>query len=235
MIRSVPMVLVAILLLSVVSAGSIAVAQAPSDTDVVLPGERLSGTIEAENAEYAGELTERSFSIQLASAETNETKAAIVADRIGSVESQLETLEERKAELEAARDAGEISEGRYRAELARLAAERSNAERVVNRSARTAEQLPPGLREDHDLRPDHVEQLRERARGLGGPEMDDAAREIAGPDVGERPSTGPPADRGQPGTPGPGDAPGQNDDDDEDGDDDDDRGNGPPPSAGPPG
>lgn len=154
--------------------------------DSVSPGDRLSAAVGVGAAELEGELSERAFGLRVARANSDGAKAGVVADQQASIEERLTELEERKAALQAARENGSISEGRYRAEMAQLAAETRTVERLANATQRTAAGLPADVLESKGVDVEAIRTLKEEARNLTGPEVAEIARSIAGRDVGER-------------------------------------------------
>ena len=173
--------------------------------DGVEPGERVAGVVGTQGAEIEGEVDERAFEVRLAEAESDEARADVVADRIERIEQRLDEHERRATELEDRRQAGEISEGQYRAKTARLDAETRTTHRLADASSRAAADLPEEIREERGVDIEKIDTLRERAGEVGGPELREIARSIAGPEAGQ-PMGGP-------------QAPGQFDADDDDDDD----------------
>lgn len=175
------------------------------------PGERLSGVVGIQEVELAGDLEQRTFGITVAQAASQDAQAGAVAEQLGTVEQRLAALEERRNQLEQQRESGEISEGRYRAEMARVAASSQTANQLANQTSRAAEQLPARLLEEHGVDSEAIQALKERARELRGGDVADIARDIAGPGVGHTPADDRPVELSDTG----------DDDDDDDG-----RGNG---------
>lgn len=188
------------------------------------PGERLAGVVSVQQAELGGELSERQFGLQFAAASDNETRAAVVAAQANETDRRLAALEDRLETLVDRRDAGEISQGRYAAETARIDAERRSLARLANYTQRTAAELPSDVRTQRGLNATTLQALSERAAELGGEEIRDIARSIAGPRVGQSiaeqrgqgPPTGipggPPGNATHPGGPHDGGHPGNSDD-----------------------
>ncbi|NHN46270.1 hypothetical protein G9464_01470 [Halostella sp. JP-L12] len=150
----------------------------------VAPGERLAGVVGVQGAEIDGEMEERTFGVRVAAAASDEARASIVAGEINDTEERLTELEQRRAELEQARDNGSISEGRYRAELAKVAAEIHTVQRMANASENAAEGIPADVLEANGVDADAVRSLRDRAENLSGPEVAEIARSIAGENPG---------------------------------------------------
>lgn len=155
------------------------------DGNATAPGEKLSGVVAVQSAELDGEMRERTFGARIASARTDAAKAEVVADELDDVEQRLSELEERKEELREAHENGEISEGKYRAEMAEVAAEIENVRRMANHSERIAGELPADVLSEKGIDVEAIETLKNRAANLSGPEVAEIARSIAGDDVGK--------------------------------------------------
>lgn len=185
--------------------------QAGNETDVA-PGEHLSGVLDVGEAELETEVDSRAFGIQIARAATQDAKAAVVGEQLGDIEERLAALEERKQALQRARENGSMTEGAYRARIADLAARTTGLERLANETARTAGELPADVLAERGIDASAIRTLESRAAELGGQDVAEIARGIAGPSVGEAPGKAGPGDRG-PGEPGPGERPAMPDDD----------------------
>lgn len=151
----------------------------------VAPGERLSGVVGVQQAEFDGEVDRNAYRIALENADDNATKASLIAEKLNETEERLAELDERKAELDEQRESGEISEGRYRAEIAGLATEVDNAEAQLNRSNETAAELPRETLEENGVNVDAIRTLQQQADDLTGEEVAEIARSIAGDERGE--------------------------------------------------
>jgi len=173
----------------------------------IAPGERLSGVVGVQEAELDGEVEGRAFGIKVAQPATNESRADVVADQLRDVEQRLNETEQRRQELEEARENGSISEGKYRAEMAKLAAQTQTAKELTNRSENASEGLPAELLESKGINASAIQTLKDRAEQLTGPEVAEIARSIAGnaSPVGAGPSDRGPGDAGPPEDRGPGD------------------------------
>ena len=180
----------------------------------ISPGERLSGVIGVQRAEFSGEVDSRAFEVALNRTETDEERAALVAERVNRTESRLDEIERRQRELRERRDAGELSQGEFAARMAETGARAETAKRVANRSADVVRGLPESVMADRGLNESRLSALRERASEASGPEVAAIARDVAGNDVGgplASQGRGPPTDAG-PGTgPGAGGGPGNGD------------------------
>jgi len=184
--------------------------------DSYSPGERISGAIGAEQAELDGEVSERSFGAALAAAETNDSAAGVVADRIDRIETRLDALEARNASLAAQYENGSISEGAYAARAAAIEVQRASLGRQLDAVENASGRLPTDALANNGVNASAIDQLRSQASELGGHRISELARSIAGPTVGN--GMGPPVgeDReipglgedGLPGERGPEDRPG---------------------------
>ncbi|WP_353634973.1 hypothetical protein ABSL23_05480 [Halobacterium sp. NMX12-1] len=175
------------------------------------PGARLAGVVGVQGAEVEGEVEQRSLRERLRAANSNASKASVVANQTRTLDQRLEELRERKQELEAARE--NIPPGRYRGEVAGLAARISTLQAMSNETADTARSLPAGELEAHGVNVSALDRLRTSASNLSGPEVAAIARDIAGP-PGNR-SAGPPFGNGMGGPPS--DVPGADEDNETDG------------------
>lgn len=173
--------------------------------NAVAPGERLSGILGVGQAELENEVDSRSFGLAVARAASDDAKADVVGEQLDDVEQRLDDLEQRKADLAAARENGSLSEGAYRARMAEVAAELEGAERVANQTANESAGLPADLLEQKGINASAIQTLKDRANELGGQEVAEIARAIAGSSVGTAPDHAGP-DRRSPGDRGP-DAP----------------------------
>ncbi|WP_290811307.1 hypothetical protein [Halovivax sp.] len=190
--------------LAAAGVGSVTHAQADEHADdqaaneSATPGEQLSGVVGAQAAETDAEVADRTYGIQVANAATQEEAADVVGERLADVEERLTELEERKADLDERRDAGELTDGQYGAEMAKLAAETAAAERQAAQAAETAGGLDADVLEEAGVNGSAVEELRDRANELGGGEVAAIAQSIAGDSVGasivDDREVGPPAE-----------------------------------------
>jgi hypothetical protein len=164
------------------------------------PGAMLSGTIGVQKAEMNGEIERRAFGIQVAQAASNQSAAQVLARTQERLQDRVGELEQRRDRLQASRENGSISESRYRAQIAVMAAESAQVQTMANVSTQTAQGLPADVLQANGVNVTAIQQLRERARAMSGPEVAAIARQIAGPNVGA--PMGPPDD--VPGSPAKG-------------------------------
>lgn len=153
-------------------------------TESVAPGERLTGVVGVQNAEIDGEVSDRTFGVKIANAESDAAKADVVGDRLEEIEERLDEHETALDELEATRESGDMSHGEYRAKVATVAAETAATERAAESANAAAGELPREILEERGVDVDAIEELRDRASELGGPETAEIARSIAGENVG---------------------------------------------------
>ncbi|GAB3690177.1 hypothetical protein GCM10028857_26300 [Salinarchaeum chitinilyticum] len=179
-------------------------APAQSANGSISAGEQVAGAIGAEGASLDAEVSERSFGVKLAAAETNGSTAAVVAERLALIEQRLDALAATNESLTARADNGSITYGTYAARMAAVEAERSSLARQLNASQTVAEGLPADVLADNGVDAAAIDELRTRASELGGQQLRELAQSIAGPGVGN--GFGPPGN--SPGTiPGMGDGP----------------------------
>ena len=184
-ILAVAMVAVPIAAAGVVSSGTVQDTPDGDDgTESIKPGEQFNAAVGVQNAELDGEVSERALGAKIAAAETNETKAAVVAAGFTESQTRLEALEARLERWNESREAGEITEGRYRAEVATTVAELRTVERRLAVVETTAAELPAEALDDR-VDVESIRALRDRAGELGGPETASIARSVAGDDVGQ--------------------------------------------------
>lgn len=163
--------------------------QASANESEMSPGERLSGSLGVQRAELDGDVESRAFGLQIAAATSNETRAGLIADRMAREEQHLEEIQERIDALEEQREAGEITHGQYRAQMAQLATRLHNTEHLANESERVARGMPGAVLEARGVNVSAIEAVRHNASQIRGHEMSEIAREIGGPRMGGGPPT----------------------------------------------
>lgn len=178
-------------------------AESVNDSNSVAPGERLSGVIGVHAEEVEGEFERHRFGHQIASAATNSSKAGVLKAQLVNSRQRLNELEQEKQRLQQARANGSISEGRFQAEMARLAARIQSVKELTNATERQARRIPPAALEEQGVNRSAIQRLQQDARNLSGPEIAAIARSIAGRNVGPRTGGGPPANVGPPSDAGP--------------------------------
>jgi hypothetical protein len=199
-------VLVAVPAVGAATAGGAPVAQTDNatngtDENATSPGERLSGVVGVQGAELEGEVEKRSFGLQVARAASDDARAAVVREQVGTVQQQVENVQRRTAALDEARANGSMSEGEYRARVSELVVRGGTAAELANRTSETARGLPTAVLEANGVNVTAVQRLQQVAGNLTGPQVTAIAQSIAGPGVG-RPAAvpgGPPESAGMPG------------------------------------
>jgi hypothetical protein len=152
-------------------------------------GEEISVLVSAQQTEVRNTVENDAFDIAF---ERNGTQA--VQERAEELKERLESIEETKKELERQREEGEISEGRYRAKMAKLNFEAES----VNSSANVTLEKAVGLERagEQGVNVDRIRRLKQNASSMTGPEVAEIARGIAGR-PGQAPERrGPPEDVG---------------------------------------
>ncbi len=149
----------------------------------VAPGEAFAGAVGVQKQELGGEVEARAYGLSLANARSADGKAKIVANRTQGLDQRLERLQDRQRALTRAHENGSISDGRFRAEMAQVAARLETVDRLANQSHATARSLPEPVRDRHGINVTAIEQLREHARTMAGPDVAELARSIAGPSL----------------------------------------------------
>lgn len=170
-----------------------------NDSTAVTPGAHLSGVVGVHRAEIEGEVDTRSIQTALNASDTNESKARVIAMEGERLETRLQDLEARLAELEAAHGNGTIPEGAYQAQAATLTAQTNALEEALNQTSTAGATLPPQVRDQHGVNMTRLGELHAAAGNLTGPEVAAIAQSIAGPNPGRSGMRGPPEHAG----PGP--------------------------------
>lgn len=181
--RTLPLLLAVLLVGSVFAAVPLD-ATAQSNETETLPGEQFAGVVGTQEAELDGELETRAFGIAVANADSDTERAELVADRLDRNDERLAEIETRQQSLREQRDAGNISEGTYRAKVTIAVAETSATNETTNAAAGVAATLPDTVRSEYGIDDNRIRTLRTDAAELTGPDVADIARDIAGPDVG---------------------------------------------------
>jgi hypothetical protein len=158
---------------------------APTGNDSVSPGERLSGVVGVQEAEFEGEIETRAVEIEYESAANDSERAERVAERVERHRERLQELREDRAELREERREGDIGEGEYRARIAGLDAEIDATEARLNETNETARRLPAETLERNGVNVTAIRTLQEEADSLSGAEVSAIARSIAGNERGE--------------------------------------------------
>jgi len=159
-------------------------AQQTATNESIQPGAQLSGVVSVGQAELDGAVEGRAFGQAIASADTNESKAGVVAERMPGLENRLGDLREQREQLQAAYENGSLDRSTYEARTTAVAARIQQVERQLNRSHAVAVALPEQARDRAGVNVTAIERLRTQAGEMRGGEMAEIARGIAGPRVG---------------------------------------------------
>lgn len=180
---------VAVVVALVVLAGSVPAAAALADTQTEsegpAPGASLAGVVGVQEAEIDNEVAERTLNQQFSAAESNASKARVVADQSQQLSERLDALEAEKERITQAHENGTMSRGEYQARLAALGAELQALEKRANRTAEAAESLPAESLRSNGANVSEVRTLAQQANRTSGDEVAEAARSIAGEDADE--------------------------------------------------
>jgi hypothetical protein len=153
-------------------------------------GEEISVLVSAQQTEVRNTVENEAFEIAF-----ERDGAPAVEKRAQALGERLNGVEERKQELERAREEGNISEGRYRAKMAKLS---FDAE-AVNSSADAVLEKAEGLERagERGVNVENIRRLKQKASNMTGQEVARIARGIAGR-AGMAPAgAGPPEDVGR--------------------------------------
>ncbi|WP_251327875.1 DUF7096 domain-containing protein [Haloplanus pelagicus] len=164
-----------------------------SANESVAPGQQLAGVVGVQGAEIDGEIGERSLSTQLSRAESNASKAAVVATDLNRIRERLVTLRERQERLRQAHRSGELSTGEFRARMAVTSAEVRSVQTQLEANSQVTRDLPDEALGSSGVDRSELDRLREDADELQGPEVAEIARQIAGENPGREldPERGP--------------------------------------------
>lgn len=150
----------------------------------VPPGAMLAGSIGAQQAEIRGTVDHRAFGLQVAAARTNQTRAQLLVQNQDRLQERLDALQERLHTMEQARENGSISQARYQVQVTKIETEANQIRSMANTSAQIARGMPVEILEANGVNVTAIEQLREHARTMTGPEVARLARQIAGHQTG---------------------------------------------------
>lgn len=168
---------------AVQKANGAATVQDESGNNSTAPGAKLASVVNVQGAEVQGDLAQRSFGIRLAAANSNSSRASVLARQAGDLSARLAELQERKRALVEAKQNGSISQARFRAEMAGLVADISTVNELINRTSGEAEELPDGVLASQGVNAEQLTQLREAAGNLTGSAVSTIARNVSGPSV----------------------------------------------------
>lgn len=148
------------------------------------PGALLVGAVGVQGAEFEGEMERRTFGISIARANSDAAQADVVKESLEISERRLTELEQRKEQLDRARETGSIENGTYHARMAVLVAQTRNVQSRLNASEKATAGLPTAVLERNGINASAIQTLKRNASELTGPEVAAIAKRIAGPDIG---------------------------------------------------
>lgn len=157
-------------------------AQQPSDGTDISSGSSLSGALSAHGADLEGSVDRRALEGELARADDEETRAALLADRRIAIERRIEALEARRGELRAQRRDGTLSASAYRVRAASLTAELRGLRGLLDTVERESRRLPSSLRETYGLDDGALNRSRARIEATTDPEFAATYAAIVGED-----------------------------------------------------
>ncbi|MDQ2050106.1 hypothetical protein RBH26_06370 [Natronolimnohabitans sp. A-GB9] len=146
------------------------------------PNASVSAHMQASAADTETTVESELFDAQYERAD-NDSQVAMIADRTGDLEDRLDALEAERETLREQDD--DLHRGEYQSRMATLTVEIRSLEREIEHTERRANH--------HGVDVDGLEELRENAAELDGPDVAAMARGLG---VDGAPGQGPPADRG---------------------------------------
>ena len=149
------------------------------------PGQRLSGVIGVQASETDGELERRTFETRLEKANSNASKAAVVAGQVDTVRERLTALQQEKERLQNARENGSLPEGAYRVKMTKTVADIERTKSMLNQTANAAAEVPAADLRAEGVDTDELDTLRQSANELAGPDVAAIARDLAGENPGK--------------------------------------------------
>lgn len=160
------------------------VAPAATNWSAPLPGSQYASVVSAQGAEVESTYYDQAFSVRLANATTNDSRAAVVASEVTAIRARLTQLESRRAALANASDEA-LEDGEESARVTQLVAQSRALAGRIDRVEAVAATLPQPVRERYDVTASTFSSLRDRADALTTREMEETATQLAGEDVGE--------------------------------------------------
>lgn len=180
-----------------------------SEDDIPL-GARLASVIGTQASEHRSAVASRAYEKAFENAISNASRAAVVADQTTQIEEQLRDLERERDRLEDRYDAGNVSNGTYRARMTVIEARLRGLEYRANRTTVRGTSLPAPALERANVSEHRLRSLENRTANAGVPESATIPSTVRGtpPGVPRGPSrtgagnahggppvtTGPPAD-----------------------------------------
>jgi len=165
-------------------------------------GADISSFMQSSAAEMSGAVETGMWSASFNATENESERRVLVERRTGELRTELAELRDRKADLEAEREAGNLSGAAYKAQVGQLVGRINALQSAINATTPRARQANANV--------DAVTTLKTDARNLTGPGIASVARNtpgvgVPGPPDGVRGSageSGPPEGAGESGPPG---------------------------------
>ncbi|WP_411964604.1 hypothetical protein [Haloferax sp. YSMS24] len=158
---------------------------AANSTNETPPGQKLSGVIGVQASETDGELERRTFETRLAKANSNASKAAVVAGQVDTIRDRLTALQQEKQRLEEAHENGSLPDGAYRVKMTRTVADIERTKSMLNQTSDAAADIPAEDLREKGVDTAELDRLRGSANELAGPEVAAIARDLAGENPGK--------------------------------------------------
>lgn len=175
--RLAAIVVAAALLTGAVPAAATLATQTPSDGSTA-PGASFASVVGVQQAEVGNEVASRALEQRLAAANTDASKAGVVASETERLEQRLTELEREKASLEAAYENGSINRGEYQAKLARLGAEIKSVERQADRTADAADGVSEEALREKGVNASEARSVAQRANESSDGEVAEATASV---------------------------------------------------------
>lgn len=139
------------------------------------PGTVVSGAIGAQGGAIEGSLTLADVERRLAAAETPAARVRVAGEALDDLARTLDTLEARLADLQTARDRGQIDEAAYATRVAPIASRAHSVRPVLDRLRPVLEDGTAGDRRRATVTRSRLEALAERVDALVATDPDGAA------------------------------------------------------------
>lgn len=158
--------------------------QTANDSENTTLGADISSFMQSSAAEIGGAVETGMWSAAFNGTNNQSVKTRLVERRTRELRGELQTLQQRRDELVAQHEAGEISETRYKAKLSHLLGRINALQSAIDTTAPKARQVGANVSQ--------LQSMREEAKNLSGPEISAVARNTTGVGLGNV-GGGPPA------------------------------------------
>ncbi|WP_137284789.1 DUF7096 domain-containing protein [Halorussus salinisoli] len=161
---------------------------ANNSTDNASLGADISSFMQSSTAEVGGAVETGMWNASFNSTENQSRRVQLVERRTDELRTELDDLRERKAELVAEREEGNVSETAYKAKVSRLLGQINALESAIGATTKRAEKVNADTQA--------LGELRTETENLTGPEISAVARSVTGIEAGNGVGNG---ERGPPG------------------------------------